>query len=95
MVTSLLTIDKIGNFILSQIYGDVYTPLNRTIILVIVLLISIMLQAIYEAIYHHERLTVSIREEEQSKQMILQAQLDALRNQARPHFMFNLSLIHI
>ena len=45
--------------------------------------------AIYEAIYHNIRLQNSVREEEQSKQTIVQAQLDALQNQARPHFFFN------
>ena len=35
------------------------------------------------------RLKKSIREEEQTKQVIIQAQLDTLRNQAQPHFLFN------
>jgi LytS/YehU family sensor histidine kinase len=48
-----------------------------------------MTMAIYEAIYFYVRLKKSIREEEQTKQAIIQAQLDALRNQAQPHFFFN------
>ena len=48
-----------------------------------------MTMAIYEAIYFFVRLKKSIREEEQAKQAIMQVQLDALRNQAQPHFFFN------
>ena len=48
-----------------------------------------MTNAIYEAIYHYVRLKKSILEKEQAKQAIVQAQLDALRNQAQPHFLFN------
>ena len=48
-----------------------------------------MILAIYEAIYYNVRLKKSIREEEQTKQVMIQAQLDTLRNQAQPHFLFN------
>ncbi len=48
-----------------------------------------MTMAIYEAIYYYIRLKQSIREEEQAKRVVVQAQLDALRNQAQPHFFFN------
>jgi sensor histidine kinase YesM len=57
--------------------------------LLLSILITIMIMAIYEAIYYNIRLKNSVREEEQSKQAIIQAQLDALRNQAQPHFFFN------
>lgn len=57
--------------------------------LIFSILITIMIMAIYEAIYYNIRLKKSIREEEQSKQAVVQAQLDALRNQAQPHFFFN------
>ncbi|MFY0630917.1 MAG: histidine kinase [Flavobacteriaceae bacterium] len=58
-------------------------------VLVPVILIVIMTMAIYEAIYYNVRLKTSIREEEQAKQVMIQAQLDTLRNQAQPHFLFN------
>jgi LytS/YehU family sensor histidine kinase len=48
-----------------------------------------MTMAIYEAVYFYIRLKKSVREEEQAKQAIVQAQLDTLRNQAQPHFFFN------
>ena len=53
------------------------------------ILVSTMTMAIYEAVYYYLRLKESIRKEEQSKQAIVQAQLDVLRNQAQPHFFFN------
>ena len=54
-----------------------------------IVVLTIMIMAIYEAIYYNIRLKKSIREKEQSKQILIQAQLDALRNQAQPHFFFN------
>ena len=45
--------------------------------------------SIYEAVYYYVRLKKSIREEEQTKQAMIQAQFDTLTNQARPHFLFN------
>ncbi len=52
-------------------------------------IITVMVMAIYEVIYSYARLKKSIREEEQTKQVMIQAQLDTLRNQAQPHFLFN------
>ncbi len=57
--------------------------------LIPITIITIMVMAIYEVIYSYVRLKKSIREEEQTKQVMIQAQLDTLRNQAQPHFLFN------
>jgi LytS/YehU family sensor histidine kinase len=89
LVTSVFLIDIIGNLILSQLYGFNYNPRSNYQVLVPIIIISTMIQAMYEAIYHYIRLKISVREEEEAKQMIVQAQLDALRNQAQPHFFFN------
>lgn len=89
LVTSVVLIDIIGNIFLGYVYGFKYNPLSRAKVMLPVILISTMVQAIYEAIYHYIRLKKAVREEEQAKQMIVQAQLDALRNQAQPHFLFN------
>lgn len=45
------------------------------------MLITSMMIAIYEAMYFYVRLQQSIRDEEQAKQAVVQAHLDALRNQ--------------
>lgn len=57
--------------------------------LVAIIIITIMIMAIYEAVYYYARLKKSIKKEEQTKQIMIQAQLDALKNQAQPHFLFN------
>ncbi len=91
IVANVLIIDVVGNYAISKILGPGYN--NRSIssstVIVPVIIISTMTIAIYEAIYYQVRLKKSIREEEQAKQVIVQAQLDTLRNQAQPHFLFN------
>ena len=72
-----------GNTIGSSFHG----PDTKSF--VIITLISIMSMAIYEAIYFFNKLKDSVRMEEQSRRIAVQAQLDTLRNQARPHFLFN------
>ncbi|NKI32347.1 sensor histidine kinase [Croceivirga thetidis] len=89
IVVTVLTVDFIGNAALGYAFGRNYNhPLRSNIILPIIL-ISTMTMAIYEAIYYYILLKKSIREEEQAKRHIVQAQLDTLRNQAQPHFFFN------
>jgi LytS/YehU family sensor histidine kinase len=44
---------------------------------------------VYPAVYYNIRLKKSVRQEEQAKQILIQAQLDALLNHAQPHFFFN------
>ncbi|MEM1216131.1 MAG: histidine kinase, partial [Bacteroidota bacterium] len=54
-----------------------------------VVLISIMTMAMYEVIYHYVLLQKSLQKQEEAKRNVVQSQLNALRNQARPHFLFN------
>ncbi len=89
LVTSILTIDFLGNSILGYIFDESYNHPLRSKIVLPIILISTMTMAIYEALYYYIRLKESIRVEEQTKRAIVQAQLDALRNQAQPHFFFN------
>ncbi|MFT4533107.1 MAG: sensor histidine kinase YesM [Saprospiraceae bacterium] len=89
MICIVLAVDSLGNFMLSYVFGDSYHPLSKSRILIPILLISTMILAIYEAIYYYIRLQNYIRHEEQAKQLVVQAKLDALRNQAQPHFLFN------
>lgn len=53
------------------------------------LLISIMMVAVYEAIYFYHQLKQSITERELTKQEHIRSQLEGLRNQVNPHFLFN------
>ncbi|WP_235016397.1 sensor histidine kinase [Aquimarina sp. AU474] len=89
IVTTVILVDMLGNRLLSLAFGSNYRPISSAIVLVPIIIISTMTMAIYEAMYYYVRLKTSIREEEQAKQVIVQAQLDTLRNQAQPHFLFN------
>lgn len=89
IVVTVIMVDILGGLLLSWVFGIHFNPIARSKIVVPVILISTMTMAIYEAIYFFIRLKKSIREEEQAKQVAVQAQLDTLRNQAQPHFLFN------
>ncbi len=89
IVTTVITVDIFGGLFLEWAFGLTYSFEWRSKVIVPVILISTMTMAIYEAIYFYLKLKKSIREEEEAKRAIVQAQLDALRNQAQPHFLFN------
>lgn len=90
VVSTVLLVDFIGGMLIALIPDVNYVGAKSKIkILVPIIIITIMIMAIYEAIYYNIRLKKSVREEEQAKQAVVQAQLDALRNQAQPHFFFN------
>ncbi len=90
IIISVPLIDYIGSMIIGSFFENYHYKLfDRFKVLLPIIIISVMIQAIYEAIYYHAMLKKSIREEEQTKQVMVQAQLDALRNQAQPHFFFN------
>ena len=90
IIVTVIAVDFIGTKLFSYIGLNVnYNFQERGKALLSIIFISIMTMAIYEAIYFYVRLKKSVREEEQSKQAIIQAQLDALRHQAQPHFFFN------
>ena len=89
IVASVTIIDAIGGIIVGYIFNQTYYFSERFQVLLPIIIISIMVMAIYEAIYFYLQLKKSIREEEQAKQVVVLAQLDALRNQAQPHFFFN------
>jgi LytS/YehU family sensor histidine kinase len=89
IVISVTTIDAIGGTIIGYILDANYYFSERYRVLLPIIIISMMVMAIYEAIYFYTQLKKSIRQEEQAKQVVIMAQLDALRNQAQPHFFFN------
>lgn len=92
LIFAIILIDFVSGFLVAKFLtfiGYPSTHMTSPKILVPVVLITIMVMAIYEAIYYNVRLQSAIREEEQAKQAIIQAQLDTLRNQAKPHFLFN------
>jgi len=89
IVTTVILVDTLGGALLQYVFQGNYNHPFRSNILIPIIIISTMTMAIYEAIFYYVRLKKSIREEEEAKQVIVQAQLDTLRNQAQPHFLFN------
>ncbi|MDY8136060.1 sensor histidine kinase [Aquimarina sp. 2201CG5-10] len=92
IVTTILVVDYVGGHLIEYIYrllGKNANYITQLKVLLPVTLVTIMIMAIYEAMYYYVRLKTSIRAEEQAKQVMIQAQLDTLRNQAQPHFLFN------
>lgn len=92
IISVIFLVDLTMGFLLAKFFTLLGYNSTHMIVLKVLLpaiLIVIMIMAIYEAIYYNVRLKKSIREEEQTKQVMIQAQLDTLRNQARPHFLFN------
>ncbi len=89
IVGTVLLVDFFGNIMLSFIFGKNYNAQSSSLILLPIIIISTMTMAIYEAIYYYIRLKKSIIEREQVKQAMVQAELDTLKNQAQPHFLFN------
>ncbi len=92
IIIVILLVDFIGGSFLAKFFTLLGYNSTHTVqlkVLLPIILITIMDMAIYEAIYYYVRLKKSIREEEQAKQVMIQAQLDTLRNQAQPHFLFN------
>lgn len=90
IVSTVFLVDFIGSTLIALIPGVNYVGGDPRIkMLIFSISLTVMIMAIYEAIYYNIRLKKSVRMEEQSKQAIIQSQLDALRNQAQPHFFFN------
>jgi len=87
---TVILVDFLGVNLISLLAENVsYDFQERARSLVVIVFLTIMIMAIYEAIYFFVLLKKSVREEEQAKQAIIQAELDTLRNQAQPHFFFN------
>lgn len=92
IISVILIVDVTMGFLLAKFFIFLGYSSSHMVLLKVLLpvfLIIIMTMAIYEAVYYYIRLKKSIREEEQAKQIMIQAQLDTLRNQAQPHFLFN------
>jgi len=92
VICTVIIVDFIGGYLTAnfiRLFGYNSTHTVQLKVLIPIMIITIMSMAIYEAVYYYIRLKKSIREEEQTKQVMIQAQLDTLRNQAQPHFLFN------
>lgn len=88
IIAIVVGVNALGNFLLGLAFGPSFNG-GGVELKIIVVLISIMTMAAYEAIYFFQKLKASIVKEERTRQAVTQSQLDALRNQASPHFLFN------
>ena len=81
--------DYVGGQLISWFFGGSYNPMNRLRVVLPVVIISLMTISMYEVIYHYVLLQEALKKQEEAKRNVVQSQLNALRNQARPHFLFN------
>jgi hypothetical protein len=85
------------NMILGQLADDVFrndeAVLTKADIIIhsnsAAIFCTIMIIAVYESIFFMHQLRHSVEETEKLKRETLKAQLDALRTQVNPHFLFN------
>lgn len=92
----MLVFTVVGNISFGFIFDDVYHkdyPVTFTDEMIhsnaAAIFCTIMIIAIYESIFFNHQLRHSIEETENLKRENLNAQLDALRTQVNPHFLFN------
>ncbi|MBL7731699.1 MAG: histidine kinase, partial [Chitinophagaceae bacterium] len=86
-----------ANITLGQLADQVFRRDNGALTLTDIIIHSnsaavfctIMIIAVYESIYFMNELRKSVEEKEMLKRESLNAQLDALRTQVNPHFLFN------
>lgn len=52
-------------------------------------MVLFLMLAVYESIYLYDQLRISVQEQEKVKQEHLRSELQGLRNQVNPHFLFN------
>ncbi len=104
MIAFYILVVPVVNFLMEKIVhichftgnGDLYDPGAYKGFLV-TYFISFAIIAVYEAVYYYGQLRDSISEKEEAKQAHIRSELQGLRNQVNPHFLFNSlnTLMHI
>ncbi|MEO0339001.1 MAG: histidine kinase [Bacteroidota bacterium] len=89
LILIVLSTDFFGGQLLAWFLGGSYHPMNRFRVVLPVVIISVMTISMYEVVYHYVLLREALKKQEEAKRNVVQSQLNALRNQARPHFLFN------
>lgn len=90
IAASYTVLDYLLDFIheCGKIYGQHEEPPQLATNLISLVLIALF-WAIYESIYMYHRWKESLNEAERLKREFVQAQLDGLKSQVNPHFLFN------
>ena len=101
MLFYYITLVPIVNILLVSVFSvcqieDAYDP-NIYQAYLTTYFVSFSIIALYEAVYFYAQLNTSITEKEQARQAQIRSELDGLRNQVNPHFLFNSlnTLMHI
>ena len=89
LVTSLFRLLTSTLYDLTMIWGYHYTPLRYLYNIAVGLFCVIPVAAIYEGLYLYRQWRVTYYEVEELRKMTLQTQLESLREQVKPHFLFN------
>ena len=90
LLFAFLVVDNLFFYFVCQPLATLFdVPPPPPGILITGYLIILMFVAIYESIYFYHQLRMSILETEQVKQEHIRSQLEGLRNQVNPHFLFN------
>ncbi len=88
-----VTANTVMGFFTKSVFKDEHLHLNEADVVIhsnsAALFSTIMIIAVYESIYFMHQLRHSVEETENLKRENLNAQLDALRTQVNPHFLFN------
>ncbi|GAB2555616.1 sensor histidine kinase [Spirosoma areae] len=88
-ITGLFRLTTTTVYDLSLFWGYHYTPLRYLYNIAVGIFCVIPIAAIYEGLYLYRQWRVTYYEAEELKKMTLQTQLESLREQVKPHFLFN------
>jgi hypothetical protein len=89
LVTGLFRLITSTIYDVTLIWGYHYTPLRYLYNIAVGVFCIIPIAAIYEGLYLYWQWRVTYFEAEELKKMTLQTQLESLREQVKPHFLFN------
>ncbi|WP_338874039.1 histidine kinase [Spirosoma sp. SC4-14] len=89
LITGLFRLMTSTLYDLTMIWGYQYTPLRYLYNIAVGIFCVIPIAAIYEGLYLYRQWRTTYYEAEELKKMSLQTQLESLREQVKPHFLFN------
>ncbi|GAB4028033.1 hypothetical protein GCM10028809_14750 [Spirosoma gilvum] len=89
LITGLFRLITSTIYDVTMIWGYHYTPLRYLYNIAVGIFCVIPIAAIYEGLYLYRQWRVTYFEAEKLKKITLQTQLESLREQVKPHFLFN------
>ncbi|GAB4039617.1 sensor histidine kinase [Spirosoma jeollabukense] len=89
LITGLFRLITSTIYDVTMIWGYHYTPLRYLYNMAVGIFCVIPVAAIYEGLYLYRQWRVTYVEAEKLKKITLQTQLESLREQVKPHFLFN------